>query len=62
MDRTLPKGSVQKEARARGADVWTYRYRDGHHHRNLLLGRTDQMTEQDAHRKARRERSRLFEN
>jgi integrase len=55
-------GSVQREARARGADVWTYRYRDGERHRNVLLGRTDVMSEQAAHKKARRLRSQVFEN
>jgi integrase len=55
-------GSVQKEARARGADVWTYRYRDGKRHRNVLLGRTDQLSEQAAHKKAHRLRSQIFEN
>jgi integrase len=55
-------GSVQREARARGADVWTYRYRDGKCHRNVLLGRTDVMSEQAAHKKARRLRSQVFEN
>jgi hypothetical protein len=58
----LALGSVQKEARARGADVWTYRYRDGKCHRNVLLGRIDQMSEQAAHNKAHRLRSQIFEN
>ena len=62
MDRALPNGSVQKEARARGADVWTLRIRDGKRHRNILLGRADKMSEQQAHKQARRERARLFEN
>lgn len=55
-------GSVQREARARGADVWTYRYRDGERHRNVLLGRTDVMSEQAAQKKAHRLRSQIFEN
>ncbi|HTF63172.1 MAG TPA: hypothetical protein VK638_10720, partial [Edaphobacter sp.] len=55
-------GSVQREARARGADVWTYRYRDGKRHRNVLLGRTNVMNEQAAHKKAHRLRSQIFEN
>jgi hypothetical protein len=58
----LALGSVQMEARAKGADVWTYRYRDGKHHRNVLLGRMDTMTEQATHKKAHRLRSQVFEN
>jgi integrase len=58
----LALGSVQREARARGADVWTYRYRDGKRHRSVLLGRTNEMTEQAAHKKAHRLRSQIFEN
>jgi integrase len=58
----LALGSVQREARARGADVWTYRYRDGKRHRNVLLGRTNEMTEQAAHKKAHRLRAQIFEN
>lgn len=63
MNRTpLLTGSVQREARARGADVWTYRYRDGKRHRSLLLGRTDQLTFEAAYRKARGIAEGVFEN
>jgi integrase len=58
----LALGSVQREARARGADVWIYRYRDGKCHRSVMLGRTDQMSEQGAHKKAHRLRSQVFDN
>lgn len=55
-------GSVQREARACGADVWTYRYRDGKRHRSVLLGRMNEMSEQAAYKKAHRLRSQIFEN
>lgn len=58
----LALGSVQREARACGADVWIYRYRDGKCHRSVILGRMDQMTEQAAHKKAHRLRSQVFDN
>ena len=58
----IAMGSVQREARASGADVWTYRYRDGKRHRNVLLGRMNEMSEQAAHKKAHRLRSQIFES
>ncbi len=48
----LALGSVQRIARARGADVWAYRYRDGKCHRSVILGRIDEMTEEGAHKRA----------
>ena len=60
--QTLSSGSIQRETRARGADVWVFRLRDGTRHRNVLLGRTDEMSEQGAYKKAQRVRSQIFAN